>query len=132
MPCLTPVRAMLLRYLSLVSIARSPSTDVGATAGFLLETYARRWTLAVTFHDAKHHLGFEDPQNQSPRAVRQTAPLAALVYGMVLLWYADRVRTGTPARWVSRPWYATKATPSFLDSRYAHRAPHCRVALLHC
>lgn len=90
-------------------------TDVGVDASFILETYARRWTLEVTFHDAKQYLGFEDPQSQTVQAVRRTAPLAGIVYDLTLLWAARRTQTGQPVAAVTRPWYRTKAFPSFLD-----------------
>lgn len=90
-------------------------TDPTLAAATILETYARRWTLEVTFHDAKQYLGFENPQNQCTRAVRQTAPLACIVYALVLLWAAARLQDGATLRWVQRPWYPTKATPSFPD-----------------
>jgi len=48
-------------------------TDVSVGAAFILEAYARRWTLEVAFRDGKQ-LGFEDPQNQTAQAVRRTAP----------------------------------------------------------
>ena len=49
-------------------------TDVAVGPAFILEAYARRWTVEVTFHDAKQFLGLEDPQGQTPEAVRRTAP----------------------------------------------------------
>jgi hypothetical protein len=97
-------------------------TDVSVTDTFLLETYARRWTLEVTFHDAKQFLGFEDPQSQTARAVLRTAPMAGIVYDLVLLWAAHRVQAGHPVAAVTRPWYRTKAEPSFLDLLTALRA----------
>jgi len=96
-------------------------TDLTLAAATILESYARRWTLEVTFHDAKQYLGFEDPQNQSAQAVRQTAPLAGIISALVLRWYAARVQEGTTLRWVRRPWYPTKTTPSFADMRTALR-----------
>lgn len=90
-------------------------TDLEASAAFVLETYARRWTLEVTFHDTKQSLGFEDPQQQVGRAVQRTAPVAALVYDLVLLWYAQQVRAGYAGGWLVRPWYRSKVAPSFPD-----------------
>jgi hypothetical protein len=90
-------------------------TDTGVTEASILEGYARRWTLEVTFHDAKQCLGLADPQAQSPTAVRRTAPFAFLVYALVLLWYADSVSGGRPGGWLQRPWYRGKEAPSFLD-----------------
>jgi hypothetical protein len=101
-------------------------TDPGVTDGFILEGYARRWTLEVTFHDTKQHLGLADPQAQAATAVRRTAPLAGLVYALVLLWYADHVHPDVaaghrPNAWPDRPWYRAKATPSFPDMLAALR-----------
>jgi hypothetical protein len=62
------------------------STEVTRDAAAILEWYARRWTLAVTSHDTKQYLGFEDAQTQSRQAVEKTTPPAYLVCGLVLLW----------------------------------------------
>src|SRR4029453_3018342 len=95
-----------------------------------LEGYARRWTLEVTFHDQKQFLGFEDPQQQTPQAVTRTAPLAGLVYALVLLWYAGQVQHGTARGWIPRPWYRAKTTPSFLDMLTAVRQESGRWDIL--
>ncbi len=77
--------------------------------------------MEVAFHDAKQFLGLEDPQGQTPQAVRRTAPLALLVYGLVLLWYADQLDDAHVSSWLLRPWYRTKTAPSFLDMLTALR-----------
>src|SRR3954447_7332311 len=96
-------------------------TDLSVDHAFILEGYARRWTIEVAFHDQKQVLGFEDPQNQTADAVSRTAPLAAIVYDLVLLWYAARLQQGLAAGWTSRPWYRSKTFPSFLDMLTAVR-----------
>ena len=101
-------------------------TDLTVTVGFLLATYAKRWTLEVTFFDCKQALGFEDPQNQTARAVQRTAPFAALVYALVVLWAAQQVRAGHVLRWVTRPWYRHKASLSFADLLAAFRQAGAR------
>jgi hypothetical protein len=109
-------------------------TDPAMSPTRILEGYARRWTLEVTFHDSKQHLGFEDAQNQTATAVRRTAPFAFVVYDLVLLWYAEEQRLGRAADWPARPWYRVKASVSFLDMlsalrragwrRFFSEAPH--------
>ena len=96
-------------------------TDLTVDHAFILEGYARRWTIEVAFHDQKQFLGFEDPQNQTATAVARTAPMAALAYDLVLLWYAARVQQGRASDWLRRPWYRSKSTPSFLDMLTAVR-----------
>src|SRR5918998_4995338 len=72
-------------------------------------------------------LGFEDPQNQAPEAVARTAPLAGIVYDLVLLWYAARLQQGRAPGWIARPWYRSKTTPSFLDMLAAVRQDSWRL-----
>ena len=47
--------------------------------------------------------------------------MAGIVYDLVLLWYAVRVYQGLATGWLVRPWYRSKATPSFLDMLTAVR-----------
>jgi len=90
-------------------------TDLSADVVFILEAYARRWSLEVTFHDTKQSLGLADPQCQAPRAVQRTAPFAFLVYDLVLLWFAESVHSADRVTWTIRPWYRSKTAPSFSD-----------------
>jgi DDE superfamily endonuclease len=90
-------------------------TDPAAEARFIVEAYARRWCLEVTFHDAKQFLGFADPQCQTPRAVQRTAPFALLVYDLVVLWFAEHAHDTARPVWPVRPWYRHKTAPSFVD-----------------
>jgi hypothetical protein len=102
-------------------------TDPSVDHAFILEGYARRWTIEVAFHDQKQFLGFEDPQNQTAAAVARTAPLAGIVYDLVLLWYAARLQQGHATGWTVRPWYRSKSTPSFLDMLTAVRQESWRL-----
>jgi hypothetical protein len=96
-------------------------TDLTVDARFILEAYARRGCLEVTFHDAKQFLGFAEPQCQTPRAVQRTAPFAFVVYDLVLLWFAEHAATTTSPTWPVRPWYRHKTAPSFSDMLTALR-----------
>src|SRR5215210_7551488 len=102
-------------------------TDHAVDHAFILEGYARRWTIEVAFHDQKQALGFEDPQNQTATAVARTAPLAGIAYDLVLLWYAARLQQGRATGWLVRPWYRSKTTPSFLDMLTAVRQDSWRL-----
>jgi hypothetical protein len=101
-------------------------TDLAVDAAFVLTTYAHRWTLEVTFRDAKQHLGLGEAQTQAADAVQRTAPLAGIVYSLVLLWAAAQARQGGTLGWLVRPWYRSKTAPSFPDLLTAlrHEAWH--------
>jgi hypothetical protein len=89
------------------------STCHQATAVEVLTWYAWRWSIEVAFHDSKQSLGFEEPQGWSRRAVLRTAPMAMLLYSLIVLWF---VREGHSSyRPLHRPWYTSKGEPSFAD-----------------
>ena len=89
------------------------STCWQATAIEVLSWYAWRWSIEVAFHDSKQSLGFEEPQGWTRRAVERTAPMAMLLYSLIVMWF---VRDGHRYyRSLERPWYTTKTQPSFAD-----------------
>jgi hypothetical protein len=89
------------------------STCFEASAERVIAWYAMRWSIEVMNHDCKQHLGFEQPQGWTRRAVERTAPMAMLLYSLIVLWFArDGHRRWHPSIY---PWYTSKADPSFAD-----------------
>jgi hypothetical protein len=88
-------------------------TRLGWDAREVLSAYASRWALEVTFEGAKQVLGLEDAANRLPRAVKRTAPVALVLYSLVVLW-CDEVGHQW-LRFPERPWYRHKREPSFQD-----------------
>jgi hypothetical protein len=89
------------------------STRRDDTAEVVLTRYAARWSMEVTNHDGKGQLGFEEPQGWSRPAVQRTAPVAMLLYSLVVLWFSrDGHRRYRPPH---RPWYVGKTQASFAD-----------------
>jgi hypothetical protein len=89
------------------------STCHDASATDVLTWYALRWSIEEAFQNSKGHLGFEQPQGWTRRAVERTAPTAMLLYGLITLWFASAgYRAYHPP---FRPWYRSKARPSFAD-----------------
>ena len=79
----------------------------------VLTWYAWRWSIEVAFHDSKQHLGFQEPQGWTRHAVERTAPVAMLLYSLIVLWF---VREGhRHYRPDEYPWYRHKSRASFLD-----------------
>ncbi len=75
--------------------------------------YSWRWSLEVTIHDSKQHLGFEEPQGWTRQAVERTAPVAMLLYSLLVLWFV--VEGYRHYRANTYPWYRTKPRASFPD-----------------
>jgi hypothetical protein len=89
------------------------STCSDAIPEEVLTWYARRWSIETAFQDTKSHLGFEEPQGWSRRAVERTAPMAMLLYSMIVIWFA---RVGHKAvAFPYRPWYVRKSSVAFID-----------------
>jgi len=89
------------------------STCHEASGQEVLCGYSERWSIEETNQASKQSLGFEEPQAWTRRAVKRTAPVAMLLYSLVVLWFA---KVGHLAyRAPERPWYPSKDTPSFAD-----------------
>jgi len=89
------------------------STCSDATAEQVICWYAMRWSIEVTNHDSKQCLGFEQPPGWTRRSVERTAPLAMLLYSLIVLWFArEGHRNWRP---LNCPWYTSKTEPSFAD-----------------
>jgi len=88
-------------------------TKLDWTARQVLSAYACRWAIECTFENSKQLLGLEDPANRLPKAVERTAPMALIIYSLVVVWFH---RTGHNfLRFPIRPWYPRKEEPSFAD-----------------
>lgn len=89
------------------------STCRQATPQEVCNWYAMRWSIEETFQASKTHLGFEEPQGWTKAAVQRTAPVAMLLYSLIVLWFAReghrhyQIHVG--------PWYTTKEHASFAD-----------------
>lgn len=79
----------------------------------ILTWYSWRWSVEQTFRDSKQHLGFEEPQGWSREAVERTAPMAMLLYSLIVLWFIEYGHRAY--RPLNRPWYTTKSHASFAD-----------------
>jgi len=91
------------------------SSDATMSPEEILQAYALRWPIEVTFRDLKQHLGFADPPNRKRAAVERTAPWVGLLFSITVLWY-DRVGHGSAFDWAPlRPWYRQRRSPSFQE-----------------
>ena len=88
-------------------------TKLEWTAHQILSAYACRWAIECTFENCKQFLGLEDPANRLPKAVQRTAPMALILYSLVVVWFH---RSGHKSLcFPIRPWYPKKKEPSFAD-----------------
>jgi SRSO17 transposase len=88
-------------------------TNLAWGARQILSAYANRWAIECAFENCKQFLGLEDPANRLPLAVQRTAPMALLLYTLVIVWC--HVGGHRWLRFPHRPWYTGKEEPSFAD-----------------
>lgn len=93
------------------------TTDLTTPAAQIIERYAARWPIEVSFHDAKHITGVGQARTRTETSVRRMVPFGLLTQTLVIIWYAlhghepgdiDHRRRATP-------WYTTKTEPSYED-----------------
>ena len=74
---------------------------------------AMRWSIEAAFQNSKGPRGFEETQGWARKAVQRTAPLAMLLYSLVVLWFASNGHRGYQAP--NRPWNRSNTRASFAD-----------------
>jgi SRSO17 transposase len=113
------VRVILLRDEDTVSgyDLALVTTDLDTPLATLVTRYAWRWSIEVTFAEARELLGAGQAQSRTRHAVERTVPFALYCYTITVLWYA--LHGHHPADAADRreraPWYTTKAEPSLSD-----------------
>src|SRR5262249_51761071 len=80
----------------------------------ILSCFVRRWTMEVTFEEARAHLGMETQRQWSERAIARTTPALLSLYSIVTLTAHLLIEKGlTSVR--STAWYR-KTCPTFSDA----------------
>jgi hypothetical protein len=88
-------------------------TDIEATPAQILEWAVMRWSVEVTFQEARAHIGLETQRQWSDRAIARTTPVLLALFSIVTV-LALRL---SPAGEIPVPltaWYH-KAEPTFAD-----------------
>lgn len=94
-------------------------TDVGADPAEVLGWFVRRWSVEVTFAEARRHLGVETQRQWSDAAVARTTPALLGLFSLVALRAgALHARGALVPR--SAGWYR-KEEPTFSDALAAVR-----------
>lgn len=86
-------------------------TDVNADALDILAWYARRWTVEVTFHEVREHLGMETQRQWNDLAIARTTPVLLGSFALVTL-LAHQL---SPLTVNKTAWY-TKKDSTFADA----------------
>lgn len=81
-------------------------TDLEAAPGDILSWFVQRWTIEVTFAEARRHLGVETQRQWSDKAIARTTPALLGLYALVALWadamHQTHTLTARSARWYQK------------------------------
>lgn len=89
------------------------TTDLGLPPEFVITRYGNRWGIEDTFRNGKQLLGIEQPQSWKGGGPEKVAAIGYAIYALVWGWF---IRNGDFKAFPDRPWYRTKARPSFHDA----------------
>jgi hypothetical protein len=90
------------------------STDPAMPPEQIVSFYTGRWSIEVTFQEARAHLGFHTPRNRSKASVLRTAPCLLGLFSVVSLIFHRHTR-GKGVRPTSFAWYA-KSEVTFAEA----------------
>ena len=83
------------------------TTDLEASAAWVVETYARRTSIETTFKGSKQVLEIQKPRHWCQSSIEKLAPWVWLMQSVVALWYLTEGRQLPEARAARRelgPW----------------------------
>jgi hypothetical protein len=63
------------------------TTMVAALPEWVIETFAKRWAIEVSFRDSKQVLDIEGPQHWCQESIEKLAPWVWLMQSVILVWY---------------------------------------------
>jgi len=89
------------------------STNLEHTPAQMLPWFVRRWTMEVTFEEARAHLGMETQRQWNDRAIARTTPALLSLYSIITLTAQQLLEKGVPCI-RSTAWYR-KTRPTFSD-----------------
>ena len=90
------------------------STNLAHTPAQMLTWFVRRWTMEVTFEEARTHLGMETQRQWNERSIARTTPALLSLYAIITLTTQRLIEQGVPCV-RSTAWYR-KTCPTFSDA----------------
>ena len=104
-------------------------TDLARAPAQIVSWFVRRWSVEVTFQEARAHLGVETQRRWSDKAIARTTPCLLALFSIVTL-LANRLPARERRQIASAAWYP-KPQPTFSDALAAvRRAIWCEQSLV--
>lgn len=104
-------------------------SDVRMDPGRIIELYARRWNIEVTFEEARALLGLETTRHWCRRSVLRVTPILLGLFSAVVLIWQQLPKSRKSRHWSHTPCY-TKQNLTFADALAAVRRELWEQSLL--
>ena len=104
-------------------------SDVMMDPGRIIELYARRWNIEVTFEEARAHLGLSSTRQWCRQSVLRVVPILLGLFSAVVLIWKQLPASRRSVRWSQTPCY-TKQHVTFADALAAVRRELWEQSLL--
>jgi len=95
------------------------TTEMELVLREIVELFVCRWSIETTFQEARSLLGLETLRNWTVESVRRSVPMLLGLYTLIVVWFAQHVRTPEACK-RHTPWYK-KAWVTFSDMLAAAR-----------
>lgn len=99
-------------------------SDIHLSPAEIAGAYAGRWSIEDTFRATKQSIHVQQPQSWAGSGPERAAILGFVLYSLVWWWFLALPKRNQ--RVTATPWYARKATPSFVDALAALRTAFWR------
>jgi hypothetical protein len=104
-------------------------SDVTPQASWIIERYARRWNIEVTFEEARALLGLETTRHWCRQSVLRVTPILLGLFTAVALIWEQLPKTRRQVCWTATPCYS-KQSITFADALAAVRRELWETSLL--
>ena len=91
------------------------STDPTLSASRIISLYTARWSIEVTFQEAKQRLGLATPRNRKDKSVLRTVPCLLGLFSVVAILFHRHTGSGKAPQPYAFAWYA-KSEVTFSDA----------------
>lgn len=83
--CPVPIQWILIKSSADATPVAIFSTELEHTPEQIIEAFVGRWSLEVTFEEARRHLGMETQRQWSDKAIERTTPIILASFSMITL-----------------------------------------------
>lgn len=103
------------------------TTDLSFSPKEIIRLFVERWSIEVTFEEARRFLQIESTRNRKKESVTRSFPFLLGLFSFISLWYFQHIKDHKETI-LQEPWYQ-KTEPTFADAITTIRAELWRTSI---